>query len=79
MNEDYDIDTDVDETTGEILRPLGEVHDPVNDFTMYIISPLHSLSDVLRFVLANTEYDTDEFMAMAEEVSQQWKRFSLDG
>lgn len=64
----------VDPETGEILRQLSEVYDDENELTMFVITPIHSLSDVLRFVLANSDYDVNHFMALAEDVVGQYER-----
>ena len=72
MNEDDlhpENNIEVDDTTGEIRRPLSEVYDAENDITLYFITPLHSVSDILRFCLANLEYDVEEFLNLAEEIT----------
>lgn len=68
---------EIDETTGEILRPLSEVYDAENDLTMYVITPIHSISDVLRFALANCA-DTEDFQFQVTDVIEQHNRMNID-
>lgn len=82
MFEEYnepDVDNDkVDPETGEILRPLARVYDEDNDVEMFVITPINSVSDILRFSLANLGYDVDDLRFEVEGIISQYERLKND-